>query len=239
MVKRGGIHPRTGRLWWLVVILLLNMTDLQAAEAGPEVSGLQLHRFQGQLVADITLTNLFSSTITATLRSGLPVVIDLALELRSEVHGDHPPVGHLIRTKVTYDVWDDIYFLKRAGRTLTFTDRDKVIDACGRLPGQPLAPLTRFIPGDRVTLLCRVAVNPLSGQEREKMADWLAQTVSGQDDLSSREIRLDLGALINSFFRGGEISDAWGPESNFGPFDLATLKEAMANDTGKQEGDPP
>ncbi len=202
---------------------LLTPALLVAAEQRARVGHATPLRRGGELVCDLGLTGLFPPAIENTLRSGLPVVIDLACEVRPE--GGGRTIGQFQRSEVRYDVWEDHYTLIRDGRSRDFPDFEAVHNACRRLENLVLAPLSALAPAARVSLSLRVAVNPLSGEERERMARWLAETVTDPGDPSSRELRLDLGGLIQSFFRGGDAGRGWGEERRFGPYLLVDLPE--------------
>ncbi len=107
-----------------------------AREQSARVEDLRLLRGEGQLLCDLDLTGLFPPAIEGTLRSGLPVVIDVALELHPEA-GEG--LGRLLRSEVSYDVWEDRYSLRRGEDSRDFADFAALRAACRDLQGQALA----------------------------------------------------------------------------------------------------
>jgi hypothetical protein len=173
-----------------------------------------------RVVCDIVLERIFTEPIENTLKSGLPVVVDLALQLEPE---GGTPLGQLLRSEAEYDVWEDFFILHRGTSDREYADFSSLRAATLLYDDHPLAAFDLLADFSRFWLSCRVAVSPLSGEERERMARWLAEAVADPQDPASREVRLDLGGLINMFFKGGEEERGWGPERRFGPFELASL----------------
>lgn len=184
------------------------------------VERVELARAAGELVADIELVALLSPPVENTLKSGLPVVVDLAIELRPAAGR---AAGRLVRSTLSYDVWEDRYRLERAGAQQDYADLAALSAAAARYEALPLAALSALGAGS-LTLSLRVAVDPLGGAERERMEKWLARTVSDPADPSARELRLDLGALLGSVF-GGKGAQGWGPERAVGPVTIGALPE--------------
>lgn len=184
------------------------------------VERVEFSRAAGELVADIELAALLSPPVENTLKSGLPVVVDLAIELRP---AEGRAAGRLVRSTLSYDVWEDRYQLERGGARADYSDLAALRAAAARYEALPLAALSALGAGS-FTLSLRVAVDPLGGAERERMEKWLARTVSDPADPSARELRLDLGALLGSVF-GGKGAQGWGPERVVGPVALAALPE--------------
>ena len=204
-----------------IVLLLLALAAPARADVEPRVESARLARADGQLVADITLADLLTPPVENTLKSGLPVVVDLAMELRP---ASGASTGRVLRSTLTYDVWEDSYRLERDTRAWDLPDLAGLLTACTHLEAEPVAALAALPPGP-LTLRLRVAVDPLGGVERERMVRWLARTVSDPSDPGARELRLDLGALIGSVFSKKGDDAGWGPELVQGPFRVAELPE--------------
>jgi hypothetical protein len=195
-----------------------------AAAEGPAVASVRPAVGGDLLVADFLLTGLFPPPIENTLRSGLPVVIDLVWELEPE---RGTAFGDLLRSEVRYDVWEDRYTLLRGAERRDFAAFEAMRLAARRLQGQPLARIARLDGSASFRLSVHVAVSPISGEQRERMARWLSETVSDPQDPSARELRLDLGGLIRNVFRGGRGGETAGAQ-RFGPFPLAGLPAAAS-----------
>lgn len=204
-----------------------------AVDQSARVERVELSRAAGELLADIELSALLSPPVENTLRSGLPVVVDLAIELRPTAGRAS---GRLVRSTLSYDVWEDRYRLERAGVQGDYPDLAALRAAASRYEALPLAALSALGAGS-LTLSLRVAVDPLGGAERERMERWLARTVSDPADPSARELRLDLGALLGSVF-GGKGGQGWGPERVVGPVALAALPERAPAAPGAAEEEP-
>ncbi len=210
-----------GRCFITLCLLTLGLSGsaAQAREQGGRVDRVRLLRTEESLLCDLNLSGLFTSPIESTLRSGLPVVVDVAMVMLPSTGREQ---GRLLRSELSYDVWEDLYTLRRGAKETIFEDFDALRRACRSYRGLPLKELGR--PGDRgeLRLRLRVSVNPLGGPERQRMARWLAETVSDPDDPANRELLLDLGGLIGSFFSGGE-EVGWGRERSFGPYKMSEL----------------
>jgi len=210
----------------LVLALLAFAVPASAREQNARVERVRLQRGEEGIVCDIDLADIFTPPIESTLRSGLPVVIDVALELRPAVGA---VTGRLLRSELNYDVWEDRYSLIRGGRELVFPEFAALRQACEQYRRHSLGLPTPPADGGGFRLRLRVAVNPLGGVERRRMEHWLARTVSDPADPASRELRLDLGALIGSFFGGGE-DEGWGAERSFGPYRIEDLPRVVENE---------
>ncbi len=210
-----------GRCFITLCLLTLGLSGsaAQAREQGGRVDRVRLLRTEESLLCDLDLSGLFTSPIESTLRSGLPVVVDVAMVMLPSTGREQ---GRLLRSELSYDVWEDLYTLRRGTKETVFDNFDALRLACRRYRGLALKELGR--PGDRgeLRLRLRVSVNPLGGRERQRMARWLAETVSDPDDPANRELLLDLGGLIGSFFSGGE-EVGWGQERSFGPYKMSEL----------------
>lgn len=203
------------------LLLLLALAAPVRADTPPRAASVQLARADGQLVADIALDALFSPPVENTLKSGLPVVIDLAVELRP---ASGASTGRVLRSTLSYDVWEDRYRLEREANAWELPDLAALEVASARFTAEPLAALAALPPGP-LSLHLRVAVDPLGGVQRERMVRWLSRTVSDPTDPGARELRLDLGALIGSVFSKKGDDAGWGPELVQGPFRVAELPE--------------
>ncbi len=219
-----------GRVIGLFVTLLL-ATGLLADE--PRAVRVDPARSGNYLVADLEFENLFPRPIENTLKSGLPVVIDCVIELQGDGGGHR---GILLRSELSYDVWDGIYGLRRGEFSAIFEDFLALRSACDRLEALPLAPLSAVPPQATFHLRLRVSVNPFAGEEEDRVARWLAETVSDPRDPSRREFRVDLGGLIDGFFRNVDRDRNWGQSTRFGPFRMEDLRvvEAQSALEGEQ-----
>jgi len=234
---RGARRIRWGALAFAgAAFAALAAAEAFAIEQTARIERVDLARAGTELVADVELAALFSAPVENTLRSGLPVVVDLAVELRPAAGRN---MARLVRSTLSYDVWEDRYRLERAGRHWDYPDLAALRAAGARYEALPLAALAALGAPASLTLSLRVAVDPLGGAERERMERWLARTVSDPVDPSARELRLDLGALLGSVF-GGKGEQGWGPERVIGPFALTALPErAAAPPAGSPPADAP
>jgi len=202
----------------VAVLLALLLATASIAE-GPRVTRLEPARWDGMLVADMEFENLFPRSIENTLRSGLPVVIDCLVELEGLESR-----GILLRSELGYDVWEGRYSLRRGNLSRIFEDFAALRGACDRFEAMPIVPISDLPPAASFHIQLRVAVNPFAGEEADRVARWLAETVSDPRDPDSREFRLDLSGLIDGFFRGAEREKGWGESRRFGPFRLDELR---------------
>lgn len=203
-----------------VIWLCLFHSAATALEQGGKVEDLRLYRGENGLLCDLALSDLFTSPIENTLRSGLPVVVDIAMVIVPERGTE---LGRLLRSELSYDVWEDVYTLRRAEGETTFTDFVALRQASRRYGRLALTELDEAKGSERLHFRLRVSVNPLGGSERRRMARWLAETVSDPDVPANRELLLDLGGLIGSFFGDGDEA-GWGEERSFGPYELSELR---------------
>ncbi len=212
---------RRGIACFLVLLCVLSPA-VAALEQGGRVERVRLLRSEESLVCDIDLSGLFTPPIESTLRSGLPVVVDIVLVM---IPAGGREQGRLLRSELSYDVWEDLYILRRGESETIFSDFPALRRAAERYRGLALGE--QGPPGGATEWRLRlsVSVTPLGGRERRRMARWLAETVSDPDDPASRELLLDLGGLIGSFFGGGDET-GWGEERSFGPFKLENLPQA-------------
>ncbi len=199
----------------------------------PRAVRVEPARSGNYLVADLEFENLFPRPIENTLKSGLPVVIDCIIEVQGDGGGNR---GILLRSELSYDVWEGLYGLRRGELSHIFEDFLALREACDRLEAMPLVPLSAVPPRATFHLRLRVAVNPFAGEQEDRVARWLAETVSDPRDPSRREFRVDLGGLIDGFFRSADRDRSWGESTRFGPFRVEELRviEAQTDTEGEQ-----
>ncbi len=211
---------------------LLMLAGVLLAE-GPRVVRVEPARSGDQLVADLEFANLFPRPIENTLKSGLPIVIDCLIEM--DDHQDKDPQGFLLRSELGYDVWDGIFSLRRGELHLSFENFLALQQACDHLEALPLANLGDLPPAATFHIHLRVAVSPFGGEDSDRVARWLAETVSDSRDPNSREFRIDLGGLIDGFFRSTGRNQGWGESRRFGPFRLDELREVAEASPSSEE----
>ncbi|MBC8367659.1 hypothetical protein H8E52_09645 [bacterium] len=190
---------------------------------GPCVVRVEPARSGDQLVADLEFENLFPRPIENTLKSGLPIVIDCLIEM--DDHAGEDPRGIVLRSELGYDVWDGIFSLRRGEMHVSFEDFLALQQACDHLTALPLAKLSDLPPAATFHIHMRVAVSPFGGEDADRVARWLSETVSDSRDPNSREFRVDLGGLIDGFFRSTGRNQHWGESRSFGPYRLDKLQE--------------
>ena len=204
------------------MLLLALLAAGASADEGPRALSVDPARSGGYLVADLEFENLLPRPLENTLRSGLPIVIDCLVEFQDETSGESRAL--LLRSELNYDVWEGVYSLRRDELERAFGDFLALHRACHRQEALPLAPLSELPPRASFHLRLRVAVNPFAGGESDRVLSWLAETVSDPRDRDAREFRLDLGGLIDGFFRGAGRQEGWGDARRFGPYRLDELR---------------
>lgn len=205
----------------MLALALLLLAAAALAE-GPRALRVDPARSGDYLVADLEFENLFSRPIENTLRSGLPIVIDCIIEIQQP--GGQGDRTILLRSELGYDVWEGIFSLRRDDLSRVFEDFIALRRACDRLEALPLAPLRELPPRATFHMRLRVAVSPFAGGENDRVQRWLAETVSDPCNPDAREFRLDLGGLIDSFFRSADRDKDWGKARRFGPYRLDQLR---------------
>jgi len=191
---------------------------VRAEEARPAIARLRLSIDRGYVAGDVTTTGLFSERVVGTVQSGLPAVVDLFCILSA-------PGGGTVREEVLsftlgYDVWEDTYSIKGPDTTLTFPTFAGMRSAIEHVRGVRLVPSGGLDPGRSYRLKVSVAISPLRGADRDKIAGWVSENMRSSEDGARREQVLDLNDLISHFFsreRGDVNRSGWYESAFFKP----------------------
>ena len=173
-----------------------------AARAGneerPAVKRVDLYVQNGQLTGDVTSTGLFSEQIVGTVQSGLPAVFELFYALTESGKG---PVLEGVRAfSLKYDVWDDVYSVTARDSTTRLPSFEALRAIVEHMKGVTLAPADRMLPNHLYFLQMSVAVNPLQGTDKRRVAGWVRENVRSGRESPWHEQLLNLNELIAHFF---------------------------------------
>ncbi|MCP4545005.1 MAG: hypothetical protein GY835_00910 [bacterium] len=212
--------------WRCLALAALLCLAGQALAKREAVSSVVPYLLDDDLYCTVHLGDLFPEAIGNTLRSGLPVVFDLGIEMLV-VGSDYATAGFL-HNEVDYDVWDDIYRLRRRGRISEFTDFAAMEVAAKLVDNIFLCRTAELSPASEFRLSILLEISPLSSEHRSRMANWVTRTINDPGDPEARELRLNLGGMIGSIFDRGRDEALWGGQGEFGPWRLDDLPRRVA-----------
>jgi hypothetical protein len=183
-------------------LLLLMCARSVAADERPVISGVSVYVADGRVVCDVTCGGLFSEQIVGTVRSGLPAVVELLYSVEEENSGTVSSGIHSYELR--YDVWDDIFFVQTGDSSDSFGSFDGMKKAIEQLQAVTMIPANRVDRNGLYTIFVTVAVHPLSGSDKQRIAGFVEETVGARDHDSWREQVLNINDLIGWFFARGK-----------------------------------
>ncbi|MBA4378632.1 MAG: hypothetical protein C0395_08305 [Gemmatimonas sp.] len=189
-MRARGIRTATA----LALLLVLDGGGLARAQA-PRILALEPARTDSLLVCRLRTSGLPGAEILSTLRSGLSSAVDLQLEV---LDGRGRAIdGRVLRLRLDYDLWDEVFSIAQDDRGTTRLPDDAALRAWfERTPWLPVAPLAALANTGPVRLRAALRLHAIAPSERER----LGEVVSGPD---GQEVSLGLGKLIRYFYRGG------------------------------------
>ncbi|MBK6898636.1 MAG: hypothetical protein IPH09_04985 [bacterium] len=200
------------------LLLALSIGETARAET-PRILALEPARTDSLLVCRLRTVGLPGSEILSTLRSGLSSAVDLQLEV---LDGRGRAIdGQVLRLRLDYDLWDEVFSLAQGDRGVERLPDDAALQAWfDRTPWLPVAPLAALANAGPVRLRAALRLHAIAPSERER----LGEVVSGPD---GQEVSLGLGKLIRYFYRGGarEGGGATADSPPFAPGELAHARD--------------
>lgn len=169
-----------------------------AADERPVVSDVYVYVAEDRVSCDIACGGLFPEQIVGTVKSGLPAVVELLYSV--EERGGKTVATGFSSYELRYDVWDDIYYIIEGEKSESFDTFDGLRNAIENLEMVLLAPVERIDRSRKYTVQVTVAVHPLSGRDRRRIAGFVEETVGARSHDSWREQVLNINDLIGWFF---------------------------------------
>jgi len=153
--------------------------------------------------------NLFSDKIVSTIRSGLRSVIQIEIQLRSDLQKE---LFHkrILRT-ISYDIWEQRYAVSSADTTLFVTAFDEAKRLGSRLDDESLMPIEEWNGSGKFFIRMKVGINPISTRQAERASDWLLDPNQEQEYLASENrsstFEVNLNRLVSFFISSRKQSD--------------------------------
>jgi hypothetical protein len=202
----------------------------------PYVSGVTVHVADERLVFDVSCGGLFSEQIAGTVKSGLPAVVELLFSLEED--GGNTVANGLISYELQYDVWDDVYYIRAGDSVESFDTFDGFKNAIEHIGAVPVAPVGRIDRSRAHTVHVTVAVHPLSGSDRRRIAGFVEEAVGARSHDSWREQVLNINDLIGWFFSRDKGTSNRSDVFETSAFTLDSLPGAGHSPGGKGQGAP-
>lgn len=183
-----------------VLFIVLGQASAFAGEAdsSPAILAVHLYIANDIVRGDIKSTGLFSKRIAGTIQSGLPAVVEFFYSLEARDHG--PVTRGVLSYELTYDVWDDFYSVAGTDTVTTYPSYKAMTEAVQNLRHIALVPVHAMQFEGDYSFHLGVAINPLRGSDRKKIAGWVGDNARGEATESWREQVLNLNDLIQHFF---------------------------------------
>jgi hypothetical protein len=168
------------------------------ADIPPSILAVHLYISNDIVKGDIKSTGLFSDRIAGTIQSGLPAVVEFFYSLEARNRG--PVKRGVLSYELTYDVWDDFYSVEGTDTVRTYPTYTAMTQAVQNLRYIALVPVHAMESEGEYSIHLGVAINPLRGSDRKKIAGWVGENARGAANESWREQVLNLNDLIQHFF---------------------------------------
>jgi hypothetical protein len=176
------------RAFLIIAVLLVSVAH---ADDRPELEKMRfVERGDVLTVTSSALTKLFDTAAYDALDDGPASTVVIRIWI-SPQGSDQPVAGVLIHRQVSYEPWDEIFYLNLDGKKVK---EKRKADALKRLTEMVDVPVARLssLPLDQVFLLfMQVELNPVSKETQAEVRRWLSQGTGGGLDRG--------GAFFGSF----------------------------------------
>lgn len=153
----------------------------------------------------VEIDNLFSKKITGTIRSGLPSVVFVEIEL-FEKDGQRLARRRVLQ-RISYDIWQERYTVQRDTAIQTFDDFASVQRLGSQVRDIEVADLSHMQMAKRYVVKVRAGISAISSVQSQKLSSWLQESDEVRSDVGSQErasgFQLNLSKLV-SFLVGGD-----------------------------------
>ena len=160
---------------------------------------------QARLAVTIEIENLFSEKIIGTIRSGLPSVVFVDIELAEK--GGRRIARQRIVQSISYDIWQERYTIERDTLRRTLANFDSMQQASSTLHDIEMSALAQLKGQLSYVLTVQAGISPISGRQSQKFSSWLQDSDEIRSDVGSLEraagFQLNLSKLV-SFLIGGD-----------------------------------
>jgi hypothetical protein len=186
--------------------ILLFILAAEALAQAPRIDSLVATPVGQHVAVTAKLSNLFSTKVANTIRSGLPAVIRFDFRLVEEPARE---AQRLMRSlHILYDVWSERYQITANGRqqlTSSFAEMEKI---CSQYEDAKLLPCGGLSPVKTYRLRLQVAVIPISAKQDQQLRDWLESSGASEESAPgedrSNEFRFNLSKLLSFFMSKNE-----------------------------------
>jgi hypothetical protein len=184
----------------LGALLFLGGTTAARSDRGerPAIVRVRLYVEGGHLACDVASTGIFSERIVGTVQSGLPAVIELFYQLMASNDGTVTRGVHSYSLR--YDVWDDVYSITEGDSVIHFSTFEEMRRLVEHLRGVALIPAHEMRAEKWYSMRVSLAVNPLTGTDRQKITGWVRENLRSSQDDSWKEQVFSVSDLIAHFF---------------------------------------
>ena len=188
------IYPR---LKFISILLLMSTVNGVTQSNHAQVL---LSRCDDWLCVSVDMKNLFSPKTAATIKSGLPAIVDFEFIIKDS--HEKPILKKLKSRRVIYDVWRGIYYIY-GDSTYMCTSLDSTELFCGRFNQLALLPLSNLKAKQEFSIHVRAQTTPISRLQNQKLKDWLANPNQTVEEIPGKEhtsgFRFSFSKLISMF----------------------------------------
>ena len=190
------------RALFMLCVLFIVLAEAPAfageADSSPAILAVHLYISNDTVTGNIKSAGLFSNRIAGTIQSGLPAVVEFFYSLEARDHGSVK--RGVLSYELSYDVWDDFYSIEGTDTIRTYPTYTAMTKAVQNLRYIALVPVHNMELEGEYSIHLGVAINPLRGSDRKKIAGWVGENARGAANDSWREQVLNLNDLIQHFF---------------------------------------
>lgn len=211
----------------VITVLTLALILTASSLAQVKIKTIDPYLKEKKVAVDALVEGIFNQEeIEETLKSGLPVILELEVVLTEE--NEKKEVAYRsLDIEMVYDVWSEIYTINHDGKFFFKTEVfEELQSATAVLSGFVVASVADLKADRSYVILIRPRVNPISKRESKKLKDWLNENIEEVQRTESREFELNLGAVIEWFLGLGKkkSKSKWYQSVPFKPTDLEVRK---------------
>ena len=191
----------------------------------PQMGAIEPYLDSDTLRCRVFVPKLFVGQIRETLLSGLPVLIELQIQLREE---DGQVLTRSIQKyQMRYDIWEDRFTQERGGRINVFSSLDSLSAQWLPVDNLVLQPSGMIDRKTVMTIRAELRVILLTNAQGQQLKNWIFNPSETEEALptSRRDtgFSLDLTRLVSLFFSRADVIEEFQAAATTVGFTVAGL----------------
>jgi hypothetical protein len=178
------------------------------------------------LELEIHFSNLFTGSIKKTLLAGLPILLEVNLDLLDS--DDHSIHSKKINGRISYDVWEELFKVEGFNSDeKTFQSLGEVQDCFSNELKADLVPKEYLMSAEVYRVDVESQLTLLTRKQSRELEDWIRSSDQTEEDLPTQErdtgFRLNLNKVVQFFVGKGDEQERYNFDASSKQFRLSDL----------------